>query len=66
MRIEYATDEPISLWARPYFNGNQVEKAMSNASAQHAGTGEALGWFALTAPGEVDEIRVRAGGGKPY
>ena len=37
VRIQYATDEPISLWARPYFNGNPVEKAMSNASAQYTG-----------------------------
>ncbi|HEY3179706.1 MAG TPA: hypothetical protein VGL25_12580 [Casimicrobiaceae bacterium] len=62
----YATDEPISLWARPFFNGNPVEKAMSNASAKYTGTGEALGWFALIEPGEVDEIRIHAGGGKPY
>lgn len=39
---------------------------MSNASARRAGTGQALGWFALTGPGYVDEIRIRAGGGDPY
>ena len=66
VRIEYATDEPISLWARPYRDGKPVEKAMSNASARYTGTGEALGWFALIDPGAVDEIRIRAGGGKPY
>ena len=32
VRMEYDTDEPISLWARPYLNGNEVEEAMSNAS----------------------------------
>lgn len=66
VRIEYATDEPITLWARPYFEGRPIEKAMSNASAQYAGTGEALGWFALTQAGAVDEVRVLAGGGTPY
>jgi hypothetical protein len=66
VRIGYATDEPISLWARPYRNGQPVEKAMSNASAKYTGEGEALGWFALIGPGEVDEIRILAGGGKPY
>lgn len=66
VRIEYATDEPISLWARPYLDGKPVEKAMSNASARYTGKGEALGWFALIDPGAVDEIRIRAGGGKPY
>lgn len=66
VRIQYATDGPISLWARPYFNGKPVDKTRSNASAQYTGTGEALGWFALVEPGEVDEIRIRAGGGKPY
>ena len=66
VRIEYQTDEPISLWARPYRNGVQVRKAMSNASSTYSGSGQALGWFALIEPGEVDEVRILAGGGKPY
>lgn len=66
VRITYESDVPISLWARPYRGGEPVAKAMSNASARRSGTGQALGWFALTAPGEVDEIRIRAGGGEPY
>jgi hypothetical protein len=66
VRIAYRSDVPISLWARPYRDGREVANAMSNASARHAGSGEALGWFALTGPGDVDEIRVRAGGGNPY
>ncbi len=64
--IAYSSDEPVSLWARPYRNGEEVTEAMSNASARREGTGEALGWFALTKPGYVDEIRIRAGGGNPY
>jgi hypothetical protein len=66
LRIEYASDEPINLWARPYRNGEPVEKAMSNASSKYSGTGEALGWFALIEPGVVDEVRVIGGGGQPY
>jgi hypothetical protein len=66
VHMEYSTDETVSLWARPYRDGKQVTKAMSNASLSYTGMGEALGWFALTEPGEVDEIRVIAGGGKPY
>jgi hypothetical protein len=66
VRIAYRSDEPINLWARPYFRGEEVEKAMSNASAKYLGEGEALGWFALIEAGEVDEVRILAGGGKPY
>jgi hypothetical protein len=66
VRIEYASDEPISLWARPYYKGKSVKNAMSNASLAYVGSGEALGWFALTGPGEVDELRINAGGGDPY
>jgi hypothetical protein len=66
VRIAYVSGEPISLWARPYLDGEEVEKAMSNASARYTGEGEALGWFALIEPGEVDEVRILAGGGTPY
>jgi hypothetical protein len=60
--VEYATDQPVSIWTRPYFRGKAVD-AMSNASIPHAGKGEALGWFAFNGPAEVDEIRVLAGDG---
>jgi hypothetical protein len=66
VRIEYRTDEPINLWARPYRGGRAVQNAISNASTRHSGSGEALGWFELREPGSVDEIRIRAGGGEPY
>ncbi|MGE0624201.1 MAG: hypothetical protein AB7I04_05610 [Pseudomonadales bacterium] len=65
-RITYETDQPVSLWARPYRGGEEVREAMSNASQSYLGSGEALGWFALTEPGTVDEIRIIAGGGSPY
>jgi hypothetical protein len=66
VRIEYESDEPITLWARPYRDGERVEQAMSNASSKYSGTGETLGWFALIEPGVVDEVRVIGGGGEPY
>jgi hypothetical protein len=66
VRIAYQTDEAISLWARPYRNGAEVKNARSNASQRYTGSGEALGWFALNEPGTVDEVRIVAGGGKPY
>lgn len=66
VRIEYSSDAPVHLWARPFLRGVQVENAMSNASPWYSGSGEALGWFALREPGEIDEVRIRAGGGDPY
>jgi hypothetical protein len=66
VRIEFTSDEPISIWARPYFNGKMVERAKMNASFPHSGSGYALGWFSLNGPSEVDEVRIRVGGGKPW
>jgi len=64
IRIEYQADERINLWARPYRNGVQLKNAISNASRTYIGSGETLGWFALMEPGDVDEVRIFAGGGK--
>jgi hypothetical protein len=66
VRIAFSTDEPISIWARPYFQGKQVLRAKSNISYRYTGSGEALGWFSLDGRDEVDEIRIVTGGGKPY
>lgn len=66
VRIAYTTDEPVTIWARPYYQGVQV-RAGSNPSREYTGSGEALGWFFFKEPGQrVDEIRIVAGGGKPY
>lgn len=65
VRIEYTTDEPVRIWARPYFEGTEV-RAGSNPSRAHTGSGEALGWFFFHEPGmQVDEIRIKAGDGTP-
>jgi hypothetical protein len=63
VHIGYTTDEPVKIWARPFFQGQEVA-AGSNPSRSHTGSGETLGWFFLMEPGEqVDEIRIRAGDG---
>jgi len=63
VHIGYTTDEPVKIWARPYFKGQEVT-AGSNPSRSHTGSGEALGWFFFMEPGEqVDEIRITAGDG---
>ncbi len=67
VRIQFDADEPIGLWTHAYFGGKRVEKGWkSNASAKWSGSGYALGWISFDKPTEVDEIRIVAGGGKPY
>lgn len=65
VRVQYESDEPVKLWARPYFNGKEAPAA-SNPSRAYVGSGYALGWFSFRESAEVDEIRINAGGGKPY
>lgn len=67
VRIQFESDEPVNLWARPYRDGKPVDRGVRfNASAKYQGAGYALGWFSFTGPAEVDEVRIRAGGGKPW
>jgi len=61
VRIEYASDEPVSIWARPYFKGKPLEHGKSNASFPHSGSGYALGWFSFDGPAAVDEVRILIG-----
>ncbi|HEX7236946.1 MAG TPA: hypothetical protein VF405_08295 [Gammaproteobacteria bacterium] len=64
LRIAYATDTPVRIWARPYFEGREVN-AGSNPSRLHEGKGETLAWFFFLgeAGQQVDEIRITAGDG---
>jgi hypothetical protein len=63
VHIGYTTDEPVKIWARPFFRGREVT-AGSNPSRSHTGSGGTLGWFFFMEPGEkVDEIRITAGDG---
>lgn len=66
VRIEYAGADGHALWARPWHRGQPVTRAKFNASARHAGDGAALGWFSLDGAAAVDEVRIVAGGGKPF
>ncbi|HET8649157.1 MAG TPA: hypothetical protein VFL95_03890 [Gemmatimonadales bacterium] len=65
IKLEFTTDSPVRIWARPFFHGKEAP-GMSHGSAPHSGTGETLGWFAFREPAQVDEVRISAGGGKPY
>jgi hypothetical protein len=64
IRIRYSTDTPVRIWARPYFEGREVN-AGSNPSHVHAGQGEALAWFFFLGEQnqQADEIRITAGDG---
>lgn len=64
LRIGYSAPAPVHLWARPYFRGRPAE-AGSSPSLQYSGDGETLGFFFLFKPGQVDEVRVSAGDGRP-
>jgi hypothetical protein len=67
VRIQFDADEPVGLWTHAYVGGKRIEKGWkSNASARWSGSGYALGWISFDRPVEVDEIRIVAGGGKPY
>lgn len=63
LRIAYSTDEPVRIWARPFFRGDEAH-AGSNPSRLYTGSGETLGWFFFSEPGkQVDEVRISAGDG---
>lgn len=66
VRIQFESDETIGLWTRAYSDGNPLKGWKSNASAKWSGSGYALGWISFSRPVSVDEIRIVAGGGKPY
>jgi hypothetical protein len=66
VRVEYATDQPVNLWAHPYFRGKPVKTMLAGTSSRYMGKGEVVGWFTLTEPGKVDEIRIVVGGGEPW
>ena len=66
VRVQYATDQPVNLWAYPYFRGKPVKGMLTSTSSRYTGKGETVGWFSLTGPGQVDEIRIVVGGGEPF
>ncbi len=66
VRIQFEADEPVRLWPHAYANGQRVGGWKSSGSPAWSGSGEALAWISFDKPVEVDEIRIVAGGGKPY
>lgn len=63
LRLAYASDTPVRIWAQPFFRGEPA-RAGSSPSVTYSGTGEALGWFFLFEAGDqVDEVRIQAGDG---
>jgi hypothetical protein len=64
LRLSYQSDEPVKIWARPYYRGKVVQAGSNPSRTYPAGSGEALGWFFLFEPGtRVDEVRISAGDG---
>jgi hypothetical protein len=63
LRIGYATDHPVQIWAHPYFQGKPANVG-SNTSREYDGEGESLAWFFLMQPdAQVDEVRIAVGDG---
>jgi hypothetical protein len=63
IRLAYRTDQPVRIWAEPYFQGKPAN-AGSNPSQTYTDSGETFGWFFFMRPGDqVDEIRIKAGDG---
>ena len=64
LHLRYHADQPVQIWARPYFRGRDVQAGSNPSRTYPAGNGEALGWFFLFKPGtQVDEVRISAGDG---
>ncbi|HET6628637.1 MAG TPA: hypothetical protein VFG91_02560 [Woeseiaceae bacterium] len=63
LRLAYSTDDPVRIWARPFFQGKDTD-AGSSPSRVYTGSGETLGWFFFFEPGkQVDEVRISVGDG---
>lgn len=64
LHLHYSSDQPVQIWARPYFQGKPANAGSNPSRVYPAGSGDALGWFFLFDPGtQVDEVRISAGDG---
>ncbi|ODU92852.1 MAG: hypothetical protein BGP23_13345 [Lysobacterales bacterium 66-474] len=64
LHLHYTSEQPVHIWARPYFQGKPAKAGSNPSRVYPAGSGEALGWFFLFDPGtQVDEVRISAGDG---
>jgi hypothetical protein len=65
LHLRYTSDQPVQIWARPYFQGKPAHAGSNPSRTYPPGSGEALGWFFLDPGAVVDEVRIRAGDGSP-
>jgi hypothetical protein len=63
LHLRYRSDQPVQIWARPYFEGEPAHAGSNPSRVYPAGSGEALGWFFLDPDARVDEVRISAGDG---
>lgn len=61
LRLAFSSDEPVRIWARPWYRGEEVPTA-THGSVVYEGSGEAIGWFWLEPGQQVDEVRISTGG----
>lgn len=50
LHLGYASDQPVRIWARPYFQGKPASAGSNSSRTYPAGSGEALGWFSCSIP----------------
>jgi hypothetical protein len=65
LHLHYTSDEPVQIWAEPYFQGEPANAGSNPSRTYPAGSGEALGWFFPEPGAQVDEVRINAGDGSP-
>lgn len=64
LHLRYQSDQPVQIWAHPYFQGGPARAGSNPSRVYPAGSGEALAWFFLFDPdARVDEVRISAGDG---
>lgn len=63
LHLRYTSDEPVQIWAEPYFQGEPAHAGSNPSRIYPSGTGEALGWFFLDPGARADEVRISAGDG---
>lgn len=60
IHVAYQSPQPVVIWMRPYFGGQEVKQGFSHPSPVYAaGTGNAFGWFQVNRPEAVDAIHVK-------
>jgi len=65
LHLHYTSDQPMHIWARPYFQGKPANAGSNPSRVYPAGSGKALGWFFLDSGAQADEVRISAGDGSP-